>query len=163
MKKKILLIRSVNLQQLDKNLPEIYKRFPDSDFYLLTHSHNIQNCKKYKGINRIIDYKKKGSFTPFFPDKELRAEKFDTVVYFVSNIKGYGFLNVLLLAQRLSEKSVFRCNLNSKIEKISRFKTMLNVVKAKLIFLVSTVLIIPLIPIALIYILIFNIISKQHQ
>ncbi len=155
MKKKILLIRSVSLQQLDKNLPAVYKQFHDCDFYLLTHSHNIENCSKYKEINKVLDYKKKSSFHPFFIDKNLKNEKFDEVIYFVSNIKGYGFLNVSLFAQRLTKGSVYSCNLNSKIKKQSKLKTLISLIKASIFFPFSIILTIPAIPLGLLFILFY--------
>ncbi len=155
MKKKILLIRSVSLQQLDKNLPQIYKQFPDCEFYLLTHTHNIENCSKYKGIKKVLDYKKKTSFHPFFIDKNLKNEKFDSVIYFVSNIKGFGFLNVSLFAQRLSKGSVYCCNLNSKIKKQSKLKTLICLIKASIFLPISIILTIPTIAIGLSFILFY--------
>ena len=157
MKNKILLIRSVSMQQLDKNLPDIYKSFPDHELYILTHSHNIKNCKKYKGIRSILDYKKKGSFNPFYIDKDLINEKFDTVIFFVSNIEGHGFLNVSLLAQRLTSRSVLRCNLNSKIKRITKIQTFLALLKTSLIFPLSAILSIPLIPINLFFLILYSI------
>jgi len=145
--KKVLIIRSVSLQQLDKNLPHIYKAFPDSEFYLLTHSHNIKNCKKYKGIKEILDYKKRGNFSPFFINNELKKKDFENVIYVVSNIKGNGFLNVSLLALRLSSNSIFSCNLNSKIEKISKTNIILKLLKSIIITPLSILLTTPVIPI----------------
>lgn len=163
MRKKILLIRSVSLQQMDKNLPQIYKKFSDYDLYILTHPHNVQNCRKYKGIKKILTYKRKGNFSAFFLGNELKKEKFESVLYFVSNIKGFGFLNVSFFALRVTKKNIFRCNLNSDIEKVSKTKILLSILKPLITIPLSFILTVLISPLSIIILFIHRLKSLKNQ
>jgi len=154
-KKKVLIIRSVSFQQLDKNLPVILKSFNNSEFYILTHSHGIENCKKYRGIKEIIEYKSKKNFSPFKTNN--LKKKFDTVIYLVSNIAGYGFFNVSLLAHKLNTKEVFQCNINSELKKTSKYTITKKILSALFFIPITSLITLPLIPIVFLILLIRNI------
>ncbi len=121
--KKVLVIRSVSFQQLDKNLPRIMKRFPGSEFYLLTHTHGTNRAKKYAGLAGIIDYSSRKNFTFSHLPRECREAGFDAVVVPVTNQTGAGFLNVFLMALRVGAGEYYCCNMVSEIWKVPRWKT----------------------------------------
>jgi hypothetical protein len=162
MKEKVLIIRSVSFQQLDKSLPVILKQFNNSEFYILTHSHGIENCKKYNGIKEVIKYPSKKNFSAFKTGK-LNQEKFDNVVYLVSNVKGNGFLNVSLLAHRLAAESVYECNINSNIKKVSKLNTAKKSLSTSFIIPLTVIITAFLTPIVLLTLLIRNMIISDKS
>lgn len=118
--RKVLIIRSVSLQQLDLIIGKIADNLKADTIHLLTPPHNHSHCEKYKDISKIIDYPEKTSFSCLTLPDELKKEEYDAVVVPVSNIKGSGFLNVMLLAMRVKAKEIYTCNLATDIKKLSR-------------------------------------------
>jgi len=115
---KILIIRSAGFQQLDKNMPEIVRHFPDSRISLLTHEHGVQPAQKYRELNRIHVYPYAASFHPRRRVPELAGKSFDAVVVLVANLSGSGFLNVLRFALTIRAKRYYICNLVSEIREV---------------------------------------------
>ncbi len=116
---RVLIIRSVSLQQLDKNLPAIRERFADSELHLLTHPHSVDLCRKYTSVARVLSTETPQGFSPWRRPRRLPARRYAAVLVPVSNRSGAGFLNVLLLAARLRPRSVFLCDLASAIRPVS--------------------------------------------
>ncbi len=140
--KKILIIRSVSFQQLDKNIVRIKEAFPDSmdgAFYLLTHSHGLNRARKYETLAGIIDYQGRKNFSLFHIPKKLAKEKFHAVIVPVTNRTGAGFLNVFLMALRLKTQKIYCCNLVSDLWEIPRKKIILHLLRASLFSLVSSI------------------------
>jgi hypothetical protein len=159
MKKKVLIIRSVSFQQLDKNLEKIEKQFPVSrgewECHLLTHDHGTRRAASYKAISQIIAYGSRRNFTFFHlppglrktrKDNSRRSRKpgYEAVVVPVTNKTGAGFLNVLAMTLRIPSASIYICNLTSDIWKVSRRKIVFQVVKSSWFSLLSVVLVLPL-------------------
>ncbi len=118
---KVLIVRSVSIQLLDKLLPIITKKFGNSvDYFLLTHSHSVKRVEKYKNIDKIMEYKKKGDFSIFSIPKEMKKVFFDYIIIPVSNFSGAGFLNVLIMTLLLRTKNIYVINSKGEIKKISK-------------------------------------------
>lgn len=132
MEKKILIIRSVSFQQLDKNLDRIKETFPEPDtiFYLLTHSHGIERAGKYRLLSEIIDYQSRKDFSFFHLPKRLKKEKFHAVVVPVTNKSGAGFLNVFAMALRIKAEKIYRCTPGSDIRRTPRKEIFYRLFKA---------------------------------
>jgi len=114
----ILIIRSASFQQLDKNLPEIIRRFPNCRVSLLTHEHGVEPAKKYKELDQIYVYPHKSSFHPGRRVPELNGKTFDLVIVLVANVSGAGFLNVLRFALTIRAGRYYICNLVSNIREV---------------------------------------------
>lgn len=132
MKEKVLIIRSVSFQQLDKNIMEIQKQFPNCEFELLTHSHGVKRSRRYPEISRIIDYESKKNFSGYHCPLELKKADYKAVVVPVTNIQGVGFLNVLFLATRIQAKKIYICNLVSEIWQLRLGKIYLKMILASI-------------------------------
>ncbi|MED0670811.1 hypothetical protein P4S95_11435 [Aneurinibacillus aneurinilyticus] len=117
--KTLLIIRSASMQQLDKNLVEIEKRFSDYEIHMLTHEHSIKLVEKYKSIKQIYVYPYKSGFSAGNKVDELRGKEFDAVLIPVTNITGAGFFNVLRFSFMLRAKQRFICNLISDIWEVT--------------------------------------------
>lgn len=115
----VLIIRSASFQQLDKNLPEIVRRFPGCRISLLTHEHGVQPASKYRELDRIYVYPHTASFHPRGRAPELSGKTFDAVIVPVANLSGSGFLNVLRFALTIRSKRYYVCNLVSEIREAS--------------------------------------------
>jgi hypothetical protein len=148
MKKKILIIRSVSFQQLDKNLTAIVQRFPleEYELHLLTHAHGLERAKSYRAITEIIEYDSRKNFTFFHVPRNLKNNhtQYDAIVIPVTNTSGVGFLNVQALALRIPSQSIYMCNLVSEMPEISRLGIWTQIVKAGLFSALAAVLAIPL-------------------
>ncbi len=131
MKKKVLIVRSVSFQQLDRNIERIAEYFRGEipgdgcEFHILTHDHGMEQAKGYTVIDEIIGYGRRGNFTPFHLPGILKQRKkpvYHAVVVPVTNKSGAGFLNAAMMALRIRPVSVYMCNLTSDIWKISKKK-----------------------------------------
>ncbi len=120
--KELLIIRSVSFQQLDLNLPDIIKQFPDYKISLLTHEHGVELAKKYSEISEIYVYEYTGSFDKKNKVKSLSNKHFDTVIIPVTNITGVGFLNVLKYGLSIKADRYCMCNVVSDITNLSKAK-----------------------------------------
>ncbi len=119
--RRVLIIRSVSLQQLDLIIGAISDKFSDALIDILTPPHNHSHCEKYDTVSEIIDYPDKCSFSCFTLPEEIKNRRYNTVVVPVSNQKGSGFLNVLFMALRIDAKEIYTCNLATEIKRVSRF------------------------------------------
>ncbi|RXT04465.1 glycosyltransferase family 9 protein [Ammoniphilus sp. CFH 90114] len=117
--KELLIIRSVSLQQLDKNLPVIKELFPDHRINLLAHEHGVKLVEKYRDIDRVYVYPFKGSFSAKQPVNELKSKEFDAIIVPVGNLTGAGFHNVLEFSLTLNGKKRWMCNLVSELRELS--------------------------------------------
>ncbi|KLV17839.1 hypothetical protein ABW02_24545 [Niallia circulans] len=160
--KKLLIIRSVPIQQLDNNLPEIRKEFPDHEITLLTHSHGIKLAEKYNEVNKIMVYPFKAKFSPRIKWAELDTMSYDIVIVPVANLTGAGFFNVLLFSLKIRAKEIYMCNLVSKIVKINKSKLIAkSIFHGFWMFLSSIVTIVLSIPLTLILPLILKKLEKN--
>jgi len=166
MKNKILVIRSVSFQQLDKNIKEIVKQFPGHEIHLLTHSHGITGAKSYTSIANIIDYGSRKNFSMFHIPTELKNFKkesndlYEAVVVPVTNLSGAGFLNVFLMSLRIPSRSIWGCNLVSKLWKIQAKTIALKAFKAIFSLIISAVLTIPFLILFLPVLFVFHLGSR---
>jgi hypothetical protein len=148
MKKKILIIRSVSFQQLDKNLTAIVKQFPPQEYeiHLMTHSHGLERAKSYGSISKIIDYDSRKNFNFFHLPKSLKQKqpKYHTILVPVTNKSGVGFLNVLTLTLRIPSQSIYFCNLVSEMTQITRTGIMMQMIRAALFSSLAAVITIPM-------------------
>lgn len=115
----VLIIRSSSFQQLDKNMPEIVRRFPDCRISLLTHEHGVQPARKYRELDHIYVYPHTASFHPRRRAPELSGKAFDAVIVLVANLSGSGFLNVLRFTLTIRAKRHYLCNLVSDIQEVT--------------------------------------------
>lgn len=128
MKKTILIIRSVSFQQLDKNLTEIVKRFPTTEYeyHLLTHGHGLAQAETYTVLTEAIDYDSRQNFSYFHIPPPLKHKNrhttppYEAIIVPVTNKTGVGFLNVLTMVLRIPSHTIYICNLVSEIQEISR-------------------------------------------
>jgi hypothetical protein len=119
MKKRLLIIRSASFQQLDSNLPEIRKNWPDHQIILLTHEHSVRLAEKYRDISEIWIYPHRDGFDYFKPCDGLIKEKIDTALVLVTNQTGAGFNNVQLFTLKLQAKHRVICNMHSEFREIT--------------------------------------------
>jgi len=120
-KKRILIVRSVSLQLLDRLLPEVFRIFGiDNEYILLSHSHAVERCKKYKGISNIIGYSEKGDFKFGKLPEDVKEGVFDIIIVPVSNFTGAGFLNVFYMAAKIKSKEIFMLNVKGELRRIRR-------------------------------------------
>ncbi|MCP5049377.1 MAG: hypothetical protein GY940_19560 [bacterium] len=156
MKKRVLIIRSVSFQQLDKNLNAIVKRFPADEFqfHLLTHSHGIERARTYSALSEIVDYESRKNFTPFHVPRRLRKNvknqtdhqnksSYEAIIVPVTNQTGTGFLNVLAMTLRIPARSIYICNMVSDIREISRKKVLAQVAKSSLFSCLAALITLP--------------------
>ncbi|ADU95596.1 hypothetical protein [Geobacillus sp. Y412MC52] len=113
--KKLLIVRSASMQQLDNNLKAIINTFPDYEYHMLTHEHSVKLVEKYDVIKKIIVYPYKQSFSIKRPVPELKNEIYDVVIIPVSNLTGAGFFNVFQFSLSLKSKRRIICNLISDL------------------------------------------------
>lgn len=116
--KELLIIRSVSFQQLDLNLTEIKKKFPNYRISILTHEHGVRLAKKYKDISNIYVYPYFGAFNKSNRVYALDGKKFDAIIIPVTNITGVGFNNVIKYGMTIKADERYICNVISKISKI---------------------------------------------
>jgi len=119
-RRKVLILRSVSLQQLDQNLPAVQAAFPGAEFHLLTHPHAVAECHKVPGLAQVIPLPSAAPFSPFRLPGGIRRQGYATVVVPVSNISGVGFANVFLTALASGAQDIYRCNLVSEIARIEK-------------------------------------------
>lgn len=118
--KKLLIIRSASFQQLDKNLPEIIKQFPDYNISILTHEHGVEIAKKYSDIKNVYAYPYKESFRKKV--KAFKNKSFDCILIPVTNISGVGFFNVYFFSLSIRARKRVVCNLVSEFHDITPLK-----------------------------------------
>ncbi|MCP4157421.1 MAG: hypothetical protein GY757_57450 [bacterium] len=145
MKKKVLIIRSASLQQLDQNMPAIKEFFKDSQLDILTHHHFVEQCKKYNDISNVLNYGESGDFSFNSVPPEIKRAKYDAVVVLTTNISGAGFLNVQMMALNIKSKKIYLCNLVSDIKELPKSKIILLAVRNGLFMSLATLGALPLI------------------
>jgi hypothetical protein len=119
--RQVLLIRSASFQQLDRNLPELEKAFPNHEFNMLTHEHGVESARRYGLLKHVYAYPYKESFDYCRKPVGLPEERFDSVIVPVSNLTGAGFMNVLLFSLRIPARKRYLCNMASEIREITAF------------------------------------------
>ncbi len=157
MKKKILIIRSINMQQLDNLMETLYTEYPEDEFYLLTHPHAKERCKKYKRLTYIYDYESRKKFNFFHIPKILKKQKFDILIIPVTNISGAGFLNVFMMSLRIKSKTRFIYNLKSEKQKIRAIDILYKFGKTSVFSIFASVSTLILSPFVIIYLIISKI------
>jgi hypothetical protein len=120
MKKKILIIRSVSFQQLDRVINKIQNEFKDFDIEILAHAFNLPRLLKYKQVKRVITYEETCDFSARMIPAKLHKKNYHTIIVPFSNSSGAGFLNVIELALKLKSKQIFSCNLHLEISRLNR-------------------------------------------
>lgn len=100
-KKRLLIVRSVSVQQLDGCIEAIRDSFPDYSLSILTHPHGVVAVEKYPFVERVYRYRHQGAFRYGRGLEALRGERFDLVVVPVANPSGGGFFNVFLFSLSL--------------------------------------------------------------
>lgn len=118
---KILLIRSVSFQQMDRQWEAWQKRFSGAEWYILTHAHGEVVAGRYEGVQRVFVYPWKSPFCWYRPAPCLQGESFDCVVVPFSNTSGAGFGNVMLFALTVRAKRRLSCNLSGQWREWRRF------------------------------------------
>ena len=107
------------MQQLDANIIEIKKQFPEYSISLLAHEHGAKLAETYDDIDSVVVYPYCGSFSWGHRPKFEKGVVFDDLIVPVGNITGAGFFNVLLLSIFIPAKKRWMCNLVSKITPLS--------------------------------------------
>jgi hypothetical protein len=130
----------VSFQQLDMNLKEIIKAYPEHKITLLTHEHGVKLAEKYKSINEIVVYPYKQSFSRSRTVEVLKDKDFDIVIIPVTNITGAGFSNVLWFANTIKAQRHVICNLVSNFQEITSLDIVLNGLKNVVFTLLSGIL-----------------------
>lgn len=114
--KELLIIRSASFQQLDLNLPEIKKKFPNYKISILTHEHGVKLAEKYEDIEQIYIYDYKDGFSIRRKVKKFQNKVFDVLIVPVTNVSGAGFSNVFLFSLSIKAKKKYQCNVISEIK-----------------------------------------------
>lgn len=117
----VLIIRSAGFQQLDKNLPEIVRRYPQHRISILTHEHGVPMASKYADIDEVYTYPYMGAFQARHSVPELHGKSFDAVVVLVTNLTGAGFSNVMKFSLSMKARERIVCNLVSELREVSAF------------------------------------------
>lgn len=120
--KELLIIRSASFQQLDLNLPEIRKRFPNYTISILTHEHGVKLAEKYEDIKKIYVYPYKDGFSIKRKMKKFCNKTFDAIIVPVTNISGTGFSNVFLFTLSIKAKRKYQCNVISEIKEYTNIE-----------------------------------------
>lgn len=120
--KELLIIRSASFQQLDLNLPEIRKRFPNYTISILTHEHGVKLAEKYEDIKKIYVYPYKDGFSIKRKMKKFFNKTFDAIIVPVTNISGTGFSNVFLFTLSIKAKRKYQCNVISEIKEYTNIE-----------------------------------------
>lgn len=123
--KELLIIRSASFQQLDLNLPEIKKKFPNYKISILTHEHGVKLAEKYEDIKQIYVYPYKDGFSIKRKVKKFNNKIFDALIVPVTNVSGAGFSNVLLFSLSIKAKKKYQCNVISEIKEYTDATIML--------------------------------------
>lgn len=123
--KELLIIRSASFQQLDLNLPEIKKRFPNYTISILTHEHGVKLAEKYEDIKQIYVYPYKDGFSIKRKVKKFNNKMFDVLIVPVTNVSGTGFSNVFLFSLSVKAKKKYQCNVISEIKEYTDMKIMI--------------------------------------
>jgi hypothetical protein len=142
-------------------------------FHLLTHSHGVERAQTYEALSGIIDYNSRRNFSFFHVPDFQRTERqktednhgenengknengknenrinknrrYEAVVVPVSNMTGVGFLNVIAMTLRIPAESVYICNMNSEMLRISKTRIFFKVIGASFFSLISGLLTVPL-------------------
>lgn len=112
--KKILVVRTVSFEQLDRVIKRLKEDGPMSVIMILTHSHGKDMAAQYFGKENIFVYNRRGNYTLFHLPRELSGHVFDEVILPVTNLRGNGFFNVFLFSVRVSAKKRYIMNVNLK-------------------------------------------------
>ena len=108
--KKVLIVRSVSFQLLDKLFPKIKALFNTADFSILTHPHGVAIAQATKSYEQVISYNRMQNFTFWKPIPQELHRSFDVVVVPVSNLSSGGFCNVLLFSLKIKASARYTCN-----------------------------------------------------
>lgn len=143
--KELLIIRSASFQQLDLNLPEIKRKFPEHNISLLTHEHGVKLAEKYTGLYKVYTYDSRNSFSKHHKVKALEGKRFDAVIVLVTNITGASFSNVFSYAYSLKSEKWYMCNVVSEIKQISKLGMYVRQVRVIIENIIAGVIAVPLI------------------
>lgn len=111
---RLLIIRSVGLQQLDKTLPAVRAAYPNHEIHVLTHAHAAEAVRSYQDVDHTHIYPYREGFSMFRPFRE--GGPWDVVIVPVGNLTGAGFFNVFLFAARFKSKTFAWVNLVESIQ-----------------------------------------------
>ncbi|KGR90096.1 hypothetical protein CD30_13620 [Ureibacillus massiliensis 4400831 = CIP 108448 = CCUG 49529] len=136
MTKRLLIIRSASMQQLDKNLPEIVKTFPEYQIDMLTHEHSVKLVEKYDVIKNVIVYPYNGSFDV---NRKVDVDTYDAVLVPVTNLSGSSFYNVLNFSLTIKAEKRFICNLVSEIWEVTPSDIKMMKLKSNTMTLLSSI------------------------
>lgn len=159
MTNRLLIIRSASMQQLDKNLPEILRAFPDFEIDMLTHEHSVKLVEKYDVIKNVIVYQYTGSFDS---KQRVYVDTYDAVLVLVTNLSGSSFYNVLNFSLNINAKKRFICNLVSDIWEVTPSDIKIMKVKSNTMSVLSSIAT-AILFIPLILILPFKLMSIQRK
>jgi len=109
-----LIIRSSSIQHLALVIKSLKRQFPESEVDVLTHKHSVESVEAMGGIDAVLPYPSTKDFSPFaFPGP--MDKNYDVIVVPTSNMNGFGYENVLLLASRFPKSQVYLCNQNGEL------------------------------------------------
>jgi hypothetical protein len=126
---KLLIIRSVSFQQLDKALPVMRQAYPGARVELLTHEHGVAQAHAMPGIDGVRVYPYRGGFSWWRPVPVLRGEMYDAVVVPVANATGAGFWNVCLFALTIKARTRVLCKVTSELTELTRVRILAGALK----------------------------------
>ncbi|MBF0471924.1 MAG: hypothetical protein HQL48_11210 [Gammaproteobacteria bacterium] len=155
--KRLLLVRSVSLQQLDLILPQLRQRFAGVEIAVITHAHSVPELTATEGVAEVVVYPYKRPFSPFWRWGErgsalaarLSLHPSEGVVVPVTNHSGYGFLNVLLFALSIPAESRWMFTAGGELEPLAVGKLLLRGVKQLLLATVALLVTVALTPFVL--------------
>ena len=108
--KKVIIVRSVSFQLLDKLLPTIKNYFKKAEYSLLTHPHGATIAQATNQYTQVFTYNHSTSFSFWKASSPELKQRFDAVVLPVANLTSGGFCNVLLFSLKINTGSRYICN-----------------------------------------------------
>lgn len=127
--KRLLIIRSVSFSQLDINIQQIKKKFPDYQIDILTNYSGVDTAKKYTCINNVYIYNFDGNFNKKNIVKAIQDQKFDVIIILVNNVSGLFFENSISFGCSIKSEEYYICNIASDLKRITK----LNLIKMNLL------------------------------
>ena len=99
--KKILILRSARMWQVEKMLVSLKADYPDATCDVLSQPSAVEACEAHADIDRVISYPEEKLLLRRMPPRlllELVLERYDLLVVVLNNTMGVGYENVYRLA-----------------------------------------------------------------
>jgi len=136
----VLIIRSSPYTMFPAQFKVIKQHFTGATFSLLEQPASIEKAKEFSSeCKEIIAYPNPPAYHPFAPANFVKG--YSDIVILYGNENGEGYLNLKILASRLSGRKIWSCNSATSLSMLSRtsivwqflFTPVVSVIKCALI------------------------------